>query len=104
VDTGQPEQGGVHHPVIDIPAAVGHRAAVNQRILAKAHADPESRSTLAGARSDQRNGFAAVAAVVAASVGVTASLVWGLHLLHPSPRSISVVPVDGSRAATRINH
>jgi hypothetical protein len=40
-----------------------------------------------------------VAAVVAASAGVSIGLVWGLHLLPHSPRSVSVVPLDGSQTA-----
>jgi hypothetical protein len=103
VDTGQPDHGGVHDRGIDVPDPVDTGAAVNQRIHAKVHVEPESPSTMVRARTDQRKGFALVAAVVAASAGVSAGLVWGMHLLPHSPRSVSVVPLDGSQTAARMH-
>ncbi len=102
VNIGQPNPGGVHGRASDTTEPIGIGGAVTQRTLVTVHAERASPGTTTRAASHRRKGLAVVAAVVAASAGVSASLAFGLHLLPHSPRSVSVVPVDGSPAAARV--
>jgi len=103
VDTGQPDHRGVDDRMIDMSGPVGAGAAATERIPAKVHAESKWPGRMAQPRSDRQKGFLVVAAVVAASAGVTTGLVWGLHLAAHSPHAVQIAPVDGSRATPRIN-
>jgi hypothetical protein len=75
VDIGQSDHGGVDDWVIDIPDPVDTAAAATERIPAKVHAEDEWPGRVARPRAGRQKGYVVVAAMVAASAGVTASLV-----------------------------
>lgn len=99
-------------PVVpNTPDPVGSRIAARHRSHAKVPREPdpepypgletERSSTALRTQPGQRKGFTLVAALVAASAGLTGGLVWGLHLLPGSSTPRLVAPVGDSLNATR---
>lgn len=66
------------------------------------HAAPEPPGSAARERTGRQSGLVIVLALLAASVAISASLVWGLHL-HRSSSSVGVTPLDSTRSAPRFD-